>query len=531
MGTQPRTHDSTSQANIRRLFTKNGFSPLPDQELADLVDENLKHYRKDDLVNFIRLARRFNRKPVGIVEDGAITRNVDWFHLRHSLEILPEYLDSAKAAGFSYEDANAVLCDVVKSCKYDWKIDQHTEIMLLGRAMSAAAGQGINLSESSAPFREMIALGNEYGVLEASLYAFSIAIQMGLSVEQSCRMIGKLADADGALSGYTFSSFNDALKSLRPAQVDPNLVAQTFEILGGERPYFQQGLYQAFELMITFGCPSHNVHPNKVLEMIVAKAKRKNNDGERLLSYASNQLKKEKPQNDDGYFANVSGPLVHASLPYQNKRSFNQGIRDLEQLAKANMHDWQEVGEGMWVFDPESSTWYSFGGKLEIKPGRVRHNFVVYDLSKLSKTPILCHIHPEDLEVMVAPPRDVLRFPQLKEGLTKFLSSTPSRADYGVIAEFLKESSRYIKPQAYIVHDLGVTEVRFPSDVSKLEQMNKDVRDIRDQVMLAADPFEFLPGNGRKIDTYKFIYTLMNRLNTRLPAGFENVLHPPGTKF
>ena len=70
----------------------------------------------------------------------------------------------------------------------------------------------------------MIKLSAEEGVIDATFYAFSILMRLGLSVDQACKLVMKLPEADGSLSGYAFPQFNDAIKSMLPAKVNPDLV-------------------------------------------------------------------------------------------------------------------------------------------------------------------------------------------------------------------------------------------------------------------------------------------------------------------
>lgn len=281
--------------------------------------------------------------------------------------------------------------------------------------------------------------------------------------------------------------------------------------------------------------------------MFVTRARNGRGKNTPLLEAINTQLeardKEQKAVVIDGkerYFTEVNGELEHAAQPYRNRRSLNQGMRDLEKLAVASMYRWEEVGEGMWTFDPTAGIWYSLGGKLELpsmeevlsgRAERVRHNFIPYDISALSEHPQLFHIHPEGLETFVAPPRESLTYHAMRDDITKFLSATPSRADYRIMAELIKQAKGQVKPHSFIVHSLGVTEFTYPTDIGALEEMGQKSRDIRDQVMLSFDVGKYIAMTRGAYDRFELISILVEGLNRSLPQGFNVRLHPVGTNF
>jgi len=188
----------------------------------------------------------------------------------------------------------------------------------------------------------------------------------------------------------------------------------------------------------------------------------------------------------------------------------------------------------MFVFDPKLGLWYSLGGQLELpslgqvlsgRAERVRHNFLPYDISKLSKTPFLFHVHPEFLDCFVTPPRNSLTYPHLRDHFTKFLTATPSRADYKAVAELMKMSKSEVFPRSFITHALGTTEFVYPHDIRAIGQMAEKSRDLRDEILLNLNPN---PGllNSTKND---FVKILFEDLNSRLPKGFAINLECPPT--
>ena len=500
----------------RQIFRENNISPQPDSELADLIADCSQYMKNTDLGNFLQAQKKFDG-PVRVIDTD---RKVEHWSLRECLKQLPDYMEASESAGLTYHQANRLLVHMLNSDPYNFSQVEITTT-LMTRAYRRGAEAGVNISDSYGTIRDMITVSAKNGVCNGAFYAFSVLMRLGLSVEQASGMIMRLPKADGSASGYTFPHFNDAINSMLPAKVNPDLVVEVFSMLGGERPWFSLGEYKEFTEMMTFGCPSHGITPNEMLAKFIARK------GDLKEMYAD--LNATEKTTIESYFTETFRELEFAAQPYRNKKSLNQGMRDLEKLAVAHSHRWEEVGEGMWVFDPAKETWYSLGGQLEL-PGmgqvlsrtadRIRHNFVAYDISALSNNPFLFHVHPEDLESFIAPPRETMAYPQFSDDITKFLTATPSRADYGIAAELMKESK--VSTRSFIAHALGITEFTYPNDISQLEKMKEKSRDIRDQVMLNFDVNMYMTISN-------LVQRLVKNLNETLPQGFGVVLHPTGT--
>lgn len=512
----------------RQLFRENDLSPLPDSKLVDLISTVSQYMDDADLTKFLQAQKKCDG-PVTMMETG---ETVQHYNLRKSLQLLPKYMVAAESAGLTYNQGNDLLLHMLHSNPYNSHEEDRT-INLMTRVYQRAAEAGMSIPDSYKTVKKMIKLGAESGVIDGVFYAFSILMRLGLSVGQACKVVTKIPEAEGSASGYPFPHFNDAIKSMLPAKVNPDLVVEIFDILGGEGPWFNMGDYQQFKEMMTFGCPALGITPNEMLTEIVIKA-RKEGKTPSLEAVCEKLNTEEKTTivSEDRYFTKTSGTLEHAAQPYKNSRSLNQGIRDLEKLAVAKMYEWEEIGEGMWVFDPERKIWYSLGGKLEIPDAsRVRHKFLTYDISTISNTPFLFHVHPEAFDCFIAPSRDSMVYPELTDDLTKFLTATPSRADYGVVTELLKESKRKVSTRAFIAHALGVTEFTYPNNIAQLEKMKEKSRDIRDQTLLDFDLEGYLMVNDFPVNRYDLVQNLIQDLNGRLPEGFQMILHPVGTNF
>lgn len=513
---------------VRRIFTNNRLSPAPDVGLTDLVTIGLRDLKEADLGTFLRAQKRFDG-PVTMMESG---EKIEHYHLRKSLQELPGYMEATRAAGLTYEQATDLLPHALNSLRGDFE-QEYTTIHLLGRACNEAASQRLNLAGDFETFKDMVKLAGDEWLLDPSLYAFSNGARLGLSVEQMYKMIKKLPEIGSPSPGYVIPHFNDALKSMLPAKVNPELVVEVFDMIGDNNGYYS-GLYDLFTMVMAFGGPSSGMTPDEVLALFASRLKN-GKKGIALLKSgdAQGQMQEVATVPKEKYFVeNERTVLEHAVLPYKVSKSFDKGMRDLEKLSVASSRYWEEVGEGMWVFDPASNVWYSLGGKVDVQMDRVRHNFLLYDISQLSEEPVVCHVHPKDLDMTVRPRKENLTIPEYQDKLTAFLTATPSRADYGALAALLKMSSKPVKAQAGLVHSLGTTIIRFPNDIAVLEKMSEKARDLRDQVMLEFDTSRY-ERNGL-VDTesdYNFVQRLMDDFNRKLPKGFSLTIYPTDHGF
>ena len=498
-----------------RLFSNSGLTPKPDADLADLIMPVLACMPEERLTEFLKRYERFD----GAVTVMGINQRVEHYYLRDTLKELPRYVSAGQAAGLSPEQTRQLLLHTLDTDPYEFN-SVNIHVLLLARALEKSALPQTNIPGNLETLLNLIRLSAEEGVLDSSLFSFAHAVALGLSVDQASRVIGRLPDADGSLCGYVVGKFNDALGSLKFSDVDPALVVDVFDILGGKRPYFQSHEYTMFHWAVALLVPDSGMTPNQFLELFATHPPHKEG-AEAVLrgmkgSIPEGYSKKAAP---DAYFKRIQGPLEHATLPYQTQRSFHAGMSDLQQMAVARSHRWEDVGEGYWIFAPETETWYSLGGILEVRPGKLRHNFLSYDISRLSKRPFLVHIHPKDLDIMVAPQRESLTYPWLQDDATQFLTSTPSRADYSVVSSMVRDAGNRVHPRNFIVHSQGITEFPVPKEIGQIDHMAVVFRDLRDKAMLEFDIESYLRQNHHAPG--QLVKKLVTHLNTLIAPEFR----------
>ena len=514
----------------RKLFEKNGISPSPDGELVGLVSDCSQYLAPQDLVRILNAQKRFDG-PCTVGEHfGDLGEVVQHYDLRKTLKKIPGYMQTVKQAGLSYGQGLDLLMHLFNGDKYDFS-QKDSDLIILTKALGASQGDK-SLTKNIAKVKNLMSAGVGGSGMGGSIYSFFITSRLGVPVSEASPLI-----VNGAEGSYVIGPFNEALKSMLPAHPNPELVVEAFDILNGNgRNYWNAGYYKQFEQLMTFVAPGNGISVDNMLAMFVSASK---STSKRKELECTMSKKEATTESRERYFLPFEGKLECFAQPYVTRRSLNEGQIDLSEIANASYKDWKEVGEDMFVFDPKSQLWYSLGGKLEVpsmeevlsgRAERIRHRFLPYDISSLSETPFLFHVHPKALDIFVAPDRDSLTRPQLRDHLTKFLTATPSRADYRGVASMLKDAKRKVGTRSYIAHSLGITEFSYPHDLNQLEEMGKKSRDIRDQVLLEFNLDRVLDGDGH-IGKFDLVDLMIQDLNRILPKGFGLTLHKAGTNF
>jgi hypothetical protein len=486
-----------------------------DLELSNLLGDALEVMTQLELNRFIGAHSKYYSGGVWVEQkDGnrVLDKN---FALRRTLSHVPTCIKYLEAGGVSHANAVKFLVNLANHDPYDIS-PQDKSIMLLGRTAKTALERKVDLGPHVGSLAHLLKVSNKAGISESAIYVVDRLLQLDLDPEQACTVARKIPEEDGSIGGYTVGPFNDAIRAFKYAAVDPKTFVKAFEIIGGDRPYFRQSLYRQLATILAIGIPGTRIKPNDLLERIVNQPKLLEN-GKSLID-----KKREEVQFDIGdYFISVKGKLEHAALPYVNQRKFADGLRDLVGLSTNSSHDWEDVGEGMWAHDPDKDLWYSLGGTLEVGPTFVRHHFVPVDVSQLGRQPSIIHIHPQGLGCMVTPSRHDLSVSELHDKVCAYMLSTPSRADYKVIAELMKDSSSRVPLRAMIAHSEGVTEFGFPQDLPAIERMGECARDIRDQVMDNFDLRSYYSRYGNSESNAQFILRVYEDHNKRMPKGFS----------
>jgi hypothetical protein len=501
-------------------MNKYSLSPFPDRELTQQLEQCEPYFQGDDFGRFLEAQKRFDNTVHVVDEKQGIDRQVNHYFLKQTLKQIPEYMQSVNQSRLSYEQGLELLMHMLNGDKYNFS-NKKSDMLILTKALNDSH-EDKSLPRSINKIKKLMSAGVGGSGMGGTIYSFFITARLGVPVSEASSIIVPAAEGS-----YVIGPFNEALKSMLPAKPNPKLVVEAFTILNGDgRNYWNAGYYRQFEQFMTFVAPGNGISVDNMLAMFASASK---SPSKRKELECAAEKKEAQKEGKERYFLPFDGKLECLAQPYVAKRSWNEGLKDLTKLATASLHDWEEIGEGMFVFDPKDQLWYSLGGKLETpsieevlsgRAERVRHNFLSYDISSLSETPLLFHIHPEALECFVRPSRDSLVYPHLQYSITKFLTATPSRADYKVVAQLIKNAKSKVTTRSFIAHALGITEFVYPHDIKAIGEMGEKARDLRDQPLLNPK------SHWTSLDEAPFVEALIQDLNTKLPEGFAINLNP-----
>lgn len=504
----------------------------PSAELNSLMQETAGLIGGKGLGKLITTHQRFDTTFNVMHEDGTTTVEKN-YPLKQLLKEVPDYLLAAADAGLSANQTESMLLHMLDATPFDFERNE-INLMLLGRLLAQEASLGNKFSRGEVSrMRKMLSITGKYGVIPQSLDGFTTTRRVGVAPAETFDLVSHLPNADGHLAGYSINTFRSAMDTLTIAEVSPDLVVETFQKLGGERPYYRTGAYRTFEQAVIFGSPLHKITPQELMSAYKTHAKKDEDIADfygRFISPDQIPLGGEEPLeiiipdvDKAAYFINKPGRLEHHGLPYRTKLSLDEGTKDLQKMAKARGVRYEDIAEGFWVFDPNSEYWYSLGGKTDVQVGRVRHNFIGYDISQLSTNPWMFHTHPEELEIMLTPPRSDFPNRTYRNHTNKFLAATASRADYSTVARFMQDALYPMESRSFIAHSLGITEYGYPNDQAQVTEMGEIARDIRDKALLTF-PWEQYVLQSERVPYLPVVSGLMDNLNKRLPKGFSNHL-------
>lgn len=499
-----------------------------DDELNELATRAAQAIGVDGLIQVIE-HQRCNH-PMVITEEDGFSWTDEHFSLKQVLAELPEYWCQAQLIGLNLDQALEIMMELMENDS-DLLISNHAlPISLLTQAFNELAQQNEKIDEDGfLQINRMVQLTAQYGDVAVinSLASLKTGIRIGLSVQEVTKIISDLPEKDGAYCQEVFPPFLQALKALIVTNVLPETVVKVFDALGGKSPYKRKSLYQAFEQAIIFGCPANNWSVKDTLECMSDQIEKGEAiediledviSGINIVQNRDVQIIFFPNERIENYFAFKEGPLELIGLPYRTKMTFHEGVVDLGKLAKADGLRWEDEGEGFWVYDPDSDWWYSLGGLDEEIAGGIRHRMIAYDISELSSSPKMFHIHPEGFEVYTRP-RDKLLFPpEYTDQVSKFITVTPSRADFNAVSDFFYLASKPMLPRSFIQHALGITEFTYPNDPDLIRKLAQDFKAIKDQA-IGDYPWKSLRGYG--YSDVNMVLILIDHLNALLSNGFS----------
>lgn len=501
---------------------------VTDPELATLVTRTVELYGAEGADRLMRANERFNRP---VVLEGLDGVEVVDEHSSNRLFLAEAALcgEAGLGARLSPEQTVELVVCTVNSLEHGYPYQSDEVVGHLTRALQASADAGEQLlAEEVDRLCSLITTAGQIdgGALKSGLSSYAAARKAGLSFEVSVQLVeGYFANANARQIVNNMWKLTEALRSLNIAAVDPVITQEVFQAIERGHPDFRNKVYVDLKDAIE-ACPRGEFTPSELLQAMAAHL-RNGMDAPSALRAVVEDFARETRlpvsegmplvidprEQRDRYFVQRDGRLEHAVLPYQSRHPLNDGLRDLERLTMARHEYGDVIAEGLWVFDDASSTWYSLGGSTVYRSSGMTHTSTLYDVSQLSQTPKVFHIHPKEAAYL----GDI------------FGNIFPTNADYRAMATMLEQAQRPVNDlRGVISHGLGVTEFIFPNDPTR-------IREVAESFQAAVERY-FAPfGNAYdilltadEVGHDLFARIAVDRINAGLPKGFEIKLHPHG---
>jgi hypothetical protein len=501
---------------IEQFFEDNSFSPMPDDELMLLFSDVDAFMTSQQIATYVEHCKRFDTRPVYVTEEDQSEKVVYWYCLRDDLRALPTFFLAGKKVGLTEDQCNILAVNLLDAYKYDSRHGDCT-VTLADDILS-------HLIESDqvfdlALFQAFLLIAREDGEITRALRIVKLCMNAGLSLKQSTDIVKRIYEAPGIV-GYALRDFYDEIDALRANDLEPSLLYESLKTMI-ELDITPSWFTEFLEIATARSPLSQTEILKRFLD--VAVTPRPSKTDEDVLSATLKSLINEgndthKPVTD--YFPKISGgKLILGCLPYRMSKSLEDGLSDLKTVME------ETYTQGAWVFDPDSETWYSMGGRSRSSLNGVRHEFHAYDISSLSKTPILVKTNPKKCEIMIAPNRRDLEFPQFEARLTAFLTSMPSGADLGMISTLRKNAAEQVPITGLIVSSQGITEFRVPDDNSQVDEIAPKLKFLKGQVVTELDHLQAIREFGTKGNSPEFVRFMKDKLVSLLQPGFVITAH------
>jgi hypothetical protein len=501
---------------IEQFFEDNSLSPMPDNELMLLFSDVDAFMTSQQIATYVEHCKRFDTRPVHVTEEDQSEKVVYWYCLRDDLRALPTFFLAGKKVGLTEDQCNILAVNLLDAYKYDSRHGDCT-VTLADDILSHLIenGQAFDLPL----FQAFLLIAREDGEITRALRIVKLCMNAGLSLEQSTDIVKRIYEAPGIV-GYALRDFYDEIDALRANDLEPSLLYESLKTM--IELDITPSWFTEFLEIATARSPLSQTEILKHF-LDVAVTPRPPKTDEDVLSAIFKSLITEgndtrKPVTD--YFPKISGDkLILGRLPYRMSKSLEDGLSDLKTVME------EAYTQGAWVFDPESETWYSMGGRNRSSLNGVRHEFQAYDISSLSKTPILVKTNPKRCEIMIAPNRRELEFPQLEARLTAFLTAMPSGADLGMISALRKKAAKQVPITGLIVSSQGVTHFSVPDETAAVDEIAPKLRFLKGQVITELDHLAVIKEFGTNGKSPEFVRFMKGKLISLLPPGFVITAH------
>lgn len=499
--------------------------PLPetlvtDAELAHHLTTGADALGLDPLNRVLAASERLAHGGETVDAAGRPRWDERWTTKRLLAEV-PAYAAVSTQVGLTNEEAGDLAAQTVGHVQNHW--DQAGEVVAnLRNALSASARQG-DAPHPEALKAELTAMTAEAGdrhVVNQSLGAFAAARNLGLSTGESAGLVREYMATDGDSVASGIVGLTEALRTLSTSGASLGDVRTVIGGLVSLPPGQRDAALNAMKNTLVYDAPAKDVTPAELMRGI-GRQIRGGVPADAALSGAQAFVGQKEPldlntaadpgEARDRRFTAKEGPLEHAKLSYQTRRSLNDGVRDLERLARAQSLHGDVVAEGRWVYDPLKRIWFCLGGETFTDGTQTlnSHVYIPYPVDHLSDDPHSFIVRPGEFTT----------------GLGSRVSQTiPTDEDFQAIAHQFDMTEGRGPAQTFIVHPLGITQVTCPPDSRTIREVGKYVDETVTDMFRAPNLGESAArlGEGAIVDFG------VRLIGETLPPGFGMSWHPPG---
>ncbi len=501
---------------------------VTDREVAALLIATSEQLGAEQVDRILSANQDFNGsgRSVRDTTDGQVYHDPHYSNRRLLRELVPlaDAADQLGANPKSVADAVAHTLDQVWYKEYT-----HSDLLVAQLADTfgnlAQCRQPLT-SEDIADLQTLATEAAGAGGLQEALMIVRAATATGATLHEGVHLARQQVVSTGA--SILRSQANDMVGALQALNVVRPLSSFTGEIFDAlaavdfrERPE----AYQLFRRIMGFVGPASGRSALETVASIINYTRETHSIQEALHRVVSDSNRLESTSvihpelARDRYFTPHRGELVHSITPYRTGRRLNDGVRDLERLTFASRPRGDIVAEGAWVFDPAINTWYSLGGETERinaigESPQVRVTVVPYDVSMLSDTPLLFHMHPDGFT---------------PEEHDKVGFAFPTSVDIAAAGAMEQSAERPVPLRSFIAHPLGITEYTHPADNDAIQQVAGGFDALRDQVIATMfTSHDHLRRAVAEQGAERITRKLIAEINGYLPEGFSIIMYPQG---
>lgn len=387
---------------------------------------------------------------------------IDGYFLKRLLARLPTTLASIETLGLPRQTWIRLLkqfvginihSNVHSGDSYGGENDSYFLLMFEHAAQSKKGFPTIDEKE----LQDLLATSKREWMTSHAIYNAGLLMRAGLSVGETNAILEELYKGNRVYQGMrAFQHLQAITKVLTDLGANPRAIASTLRtVFGLMEKHYQDLPFALKELkeMIEY----QTIEEGKSVDLVLKKIEQSIAQGRKLKSLSGPEINAGSTARWTTDFPLVNRALRPSHFNYKTKKSYEDGVRELYEVAKDEATD----QEGAFVFDPDTSTWYSLASHTDadLSNRKVRTLFQNLDLGRFGSRPVFIHLHPDPLKFYIQPDRNFAG--EHAPFLASWLASLPSQQDFQTFEKLIQDASnKNMRPSFVIIHGQGTTTIR-----------------------------------------------------------------------